>query len=108
LNAYAVFYRPAGYPDTWQKTETWYRAESIPGVKVLSDDGGTEAKVFHATVSGQSILYDRRGELLFAGGITAARGHEGDNLGLSVVETAVLDGKVACHHTDAFGCSLVD
>ncbi|HEY6421580.1 MAG TPA: hypothetical protein VIX59_21490 [Candidatus Binataceae bacterium] len=36
------------------------------------------------------MLYDRRGRLLFSGGITGARGHFGDNAGVSAI-VALID-----------------
>src|ERR1043165_1176426 len=83
LTAYVLFLKPAGFSEEWEKTDLWQSAASIPGVNVLSDDDGAEARLFHATTSGQTNLYDAEGRLLFSGGITGARGHSGDNAGRS-------------------------
>ena len=48
---------------------------------MLRDDDGAEARRFGAETSGQTLLYDEHGALLFSGGITGARGHAGDNAG---------------------------
>jgi hypothetical protein len=57
-------------------------------------------------VSGFTLLYDPAGRLRFAGGITSARGHEGDSFGQRRI-LAVLSGDPA-DRADApvFGCSL--
>ena len=44
--------------------------------------------------SGQVVVYDAKGALLFSGGITAARGHMGDNAGRDRI-TALLRGDTA-------------
>lgn len=54
-------------------------ARAIPGVRVVEDDG--EARAFAAATSGQVMLYDSAGALVFRGGLTASRGHEGESVG---------------------------
>jgi len=75
-------------------------------VTVDFDGGGAEAKRFGAETSGAVVLYDRAGRLVFHGGITAARGHEGDSFGQQRI-AALLTGARA-DRTDApvFGCAL--
>ena len=46
------------------------------------------------------------GSLVFSGGITAARGHEGDNHGRSAIEDHLLHGGARVAHTPVFGCDL--
>ena len=57
------------------------RARAIPGALVAVDLYAREARRFGASASGQLLLYDAAGLLLFEGGITTARGHEGGNAG---------------------------
>jgi hypothetical protein len=45
--------------------------------------------------------------LLFAGGITAARGHAGDNAGRSAIETLLAGGRPGYDRTPVFGCPIV-
>ena len=108
LKAYVLFLKPAGFADDWEKTDLWQSAISIPGVYAISDDGGTEARLFHAATSGQTILYDKDGHLLFSGGITASRGHSGDNVGRSTVVSLVNAGPIERADTAVFGCPLFD
>jgi hypothetical protein len=77
LTALVAFTRPGGTPDGWTRSDTWSDAESIPGVAVLEDPDGREAKRFGANTSGLVVLYDSAGSLRFSGGITPARGHVG-------------------------------
>jgi hypothetical protein len=109
LTAYVLFLKPAGTTSDWEKTDLWQSAESIPGVSAIVDDGGVEARRFHAATSGQTILYDSQGRFLFSGGITGSRGHSGDNAGRSTIVSLVNAGGVAERaETFVFGCPLFD
>ena len=79
VHATVAFVRPAGTPKDWTHSDTWDLAGSIPGVTVLADDDGREAARFGSRTSGHVVLYSTTGRLLFAGGITPARGHVGDS-----------------------------
>ena len=106
LQAYVLFYAPKGAADSWTKTDLWANAARIPGVVVQADADGEEARRFHATTSGQTILYDEKGQLRFSGGITAGRGHSGDNAGRTAIVALVLTGKSEQQQTHVYGCSL--
>jgi hypothetical protein len=108
LTAYVLFLKPAGFSDNWEKTDLWQSAASIPGVEPVVDYDGVEANRFHATTSGQTVLYDAEGRLLFSGGITMARGHAGDNAGRSAIVSLVNTGTAEQTETPVFGCPLFD
>lgn len=59
------------------------------GWNLVLDDDGVEAKTFGATTSGECMLFGPTGRLLFAGGITASRGHLGDNPGLELLSGTI-------------------
>jgi hypothetical protein len=103
---YVLFLKPAQFADGWEKTDLWRAASSLPGVTIVRDDDGREAAHFGAVTSGQTLLYDADGTLIFSGGITGARGHEGDNAGRASL-IALLDRKGPSQRaTSVFGCSL--
>ncbi|HLG17970.1 MAG TPA: RedB protein [Blastocatellia bacterium] len=108
VTAYVLFVRPAGLPDGWEKSDLWHSAAAIPGVNVLSDAGGVEARRFQATTSGDVVLYDSQGRLLFSGGITGSRGHSGDNVGRSSIVALLTQGTAERTQTFVFGCPLLD
>ena len=108
LNAYVLFLKPAGFSEDWERTDLWQSAASIPGVHVMTDEDGAEARMFNSSTSGQTILYDREGHLLFSGGITASRGHSGDNAGRSAIVSLVNAGAADRAETFVFGCPLFD
>jgi hypothetical protein len=106
VTAYVLFVKPADFPDGWEQTDLLASAEAIPGVTVVRDDEGVEAARFRAATSGQIMLYDAAGKLLFSGGLTSARGHEGDNAGRAAVVALLTAGGEAGGETPVFGCPL--
>lgn len=106
VTTYAFFYRPADAEAGWERTDLWDSAAAIPGVHVMSDERGAQARVFGAFVSGQALLYSATGSLLFSGGITGARGHEGDNPGRSAVTSMLTGERTGTIRTPVFGCYL--
>jgi hypothetical protein len=102
-----VFTIPDGVPAHWEEGDLWKSATRIPGLRVIRDQGGGEAHRFDVEGSGHVLLYAPSGKLLFSGGITASRGHEGDNLGRSAIVSFILDGHSPVSHTPVFGCSLL-
>ncbi len=82
------------------------QARTLRAVEVVSDDEGQMALAFGAQVSGQVLVYDPSGALVFAGGITSARGHEGDNDGLDTAVAIAQGRATAGRQTPVFGCLL--
>ena len=108
LTAYVLFLKPTGFSEEWEKSDLWQSAASIPGVTAVVDDEGAEANRFHAATSGQTLLYDAGGSLLFSGGITGSRGHSGDNAGQSAIVSLVNSGVAERTESFVFGCPLFD
>lgn len=108
LSATVLFVRPAGVDDGWESTDLLSSARAIPGVTVRVDEGGREAALFGAKTSGQTVVYDRAGRLVFSGGITPSRGHEGDNLGRTDIVQAVTAPQARTFTSIVFGCALGD
>jgi hypothetical protein len=104
--AVVLFVRPQSASDGWEKTDLWQSAARIPGVTVLSDSEGSEASRFGAQASGQTLLYSAAGDLQFDGGITASRGHAGDSVGQTAIQSFVTTGHSATNRASVFGCSL--
>jgi len=100
-----VVVQPPDAPAEWRGSELEARAAAIPGAMVVHDDG-REAALFEAEASGLVLAYDARGTQLFAGGITSARGHEGDSFGRRRL-LAALAGETPDRATSpVFGCAL--
>jgi len=90
-----------------QESLLWKDASAIPGLSVALDSEGLETREFRAFVSGETMLYDPTGRLVFSGGITSARGHVGDNLASDAVLLHIA-GRPAVDRAPVFGCSLFD
>jgi hypothetical protein len=104
--AYVVFLKPVGVGLDWEKTDLWRTAASLPGVSVIRDDAGLEATRFGVITSGQTMLYDESGALLFSGGITGARAHAGDNAGRASIVALLNQRTTDVSLTSVFGCAL--
>ena len=105
----AVFVIPPGCPPDWHQSNLWDTAKRIPGVHCLSDHDARICSQFHVTTSGHCLVYNPKLKLIFSGGITAGRGHEGDSLGQTMIAEKALkiaeDGLSECA---TFGCPLIN
>ena len=100
------FYKPMEESDDWVKTNLWYRTRRISSsvkMVILTED---EIEKFGVITSGQTLLYDGDGNLIFSGGITVARGHEGKSIGRETIENYLQTGNISVHETPVFGCLL--
>ena len=90
---------------SWEDAAMWRQARSYSWISVWPDPDRQQSSLFGAWTSGQVLLYDPSGRLRFSGGITAGRGHEGENPGMEML-TAALEGGPASS-APVYGCSLV-
>jgi hypothetical protein len=105
IKASILFDVPRG-ESGWEEGKLWQTATAIPGVEVATDPDGTWAKRFGAETSGYVVLFDSSGHLVFRGGITGARGHEGENAGQEAVVNLALARNGSSDSTAVFGCPL--
>ena len=107
---HVVFWHPEGLPANWHETALWQQACRVPRINVIDDVGCVLTRRFGVLTSGQTVLYDAAGRLRFAGGITMARGHAGDNPGsdhvLSMAGTGPITGDTGPMCCQVFGCPL--
>ncbi len=108
INCQVVFLKPDELGAGWEKTDLWQTANTIPGAKCLVDKNGAEAQNFSARTSGQTFLFDNKGKLVYSGGITGSRGHEGDNPGQLAIEDLAMSKKSKNSCSPVFGCPLFD
>lgn len=109
LDTHVFFYLPSGEASEWGKTDLWQSAQIIPGVRAAEDREGAVAGSFGTFTSGQTLLYNAEGRLMFQGGITAARGHSGDNSGRDALLALLQQPpprNVSPVAGRVFGCSL--
>jgi hypothetical protein len=106
LGLRVLFSRPEGVEGDGESSGLVERARHIPGAVVDVDVGGREAASFGAYTSGEAFLFGADGGLLFHGGITAARGHEGDNVGSRSIISLLTTGSTDLAQSAVFGCEL--
>ncbi|MBN9663274.1 MAG: hypothetical protein J0H49_34055 [Acidobacteria bacterium] len=105
VTAHILFLEIPGAAD--EDSATIRLARSLPGVVVHVGMPPETARIWGARTSGQVFLYSVDGRLLFSGGITFSRGHEGLNLGHSAIVAFLRTGKLSTNHAPVFGCSLL-
>jgi hypothetical protein len=81
-------------------------AATIEGLNVVMDPEGRFAARLGATTSGHTLLYGADGALLYSGGITAARAHEGDAVGQDAIVAALYGRTPASREAPVFGCGV--
>jgi hypothetical protein len=89
VRAPVIFVQPRGVDSAWVETALLERARRMPGVATLIDHEGRIAARLHVFTSGQALLYDPAGRLVYSGGLTGARGHVGRNRGMDAVLASV-------------------
>ena len=107
VEVYILIFVPERAGHGWRPTDGLRRLGTMPGVHLIDDPGGEEAARFGAQTSGLVALYAQDGRLLFRGGITAARGHEGDNEGRRAL-LGLIQGNSSSYprETPVFGCPI--
>jgi hypothetical protein len=103
---YVLFLQPQGFSNDWVESDLWKTAAAIPGVTLIRDEDGREARRFGSATSGQTLLYDGDGALRFSGGITGSRSHAGDNAGRRSLVALLSGGAPDRTATSVFGCPL--
>lgn len=106
VTAHVIFFTPEKGAQEWMQGGLWESARAIPGVRVAPDVAGVKAKLFGAETSGYVVLYDPSGQLLFHGGITASRGHAGDNAGESAILSLLAAHQSPTRLSPVFGCAI--
>lgn len=106
--AYVLFLKPSTTDENWAATDTWRAAARIPSTTVLLDVDGVQAARFGSTTSGHTLLYGYDGQLMFSGGLTFARGHEGESEGRAALVSLLRTGHSDRTMSAVFGCALQD
>jgi hypothetical protein len=106
ITPWIVFYKPSTADSDWEQTDLWRKAQAIPGAHVATDIDGQLAQRFGASTSGHTLVYDAGGHLAFSGGITSARGHEGDNAGRDAVIALLKAEPSETSENPVFGCPI--
>jgi hypothetical protein len=96
---------PVGDED-WSDSDLLRRVKRIPGISLYPDKDAEEAERFGARTSGQVALYGPDGALLFHGGVTAARGHEGEAAAHQILGRLLRGERSQASVAPVFGCPM--
>ncbi len=97
---------PRSAAGSWLDTDVVRQARGLSGVEVVPDPDGRLASRFGVLTSGQALLYGRDSKLLYAGGLTPGRGHEGQSPGRVAVADLLAGRAPAVRSAPVFGCAL--
>ncbi|WP_442511986.1 hypothetical protein SH528x_003740 [Novipirellula sp. SH528] len=106
---------PGKNDNQWAASPLCKRAKEVSDAELIVDIDGRESDRFGVKTSGTVLLFDEKGELHFAGGITVSRGHEGDSVGGQLLSERLAalsidsDGMIARDFAispPVFGCKL--
>jgi hypothetical protein len=106
LAAIVLFSKPESQESEIRASELWEKASGMHGVSVIFDYRGLETGRFGGYVSGQTMLYGPDRRLVFSGGVTSSRGHEGDSAGMDALMLAVRGTARVIATAPVFGCAL--
>jgi hypothetical protein len=106
VSAHALLLLPAHPPKEWGESTIQQNLAEVTDILTWQDREGSEARRFGVASSGHVLLYDAQGRLTFSGGITSARGHQGDNHGREAVIALILGKDVDRRGNPVFGCPI--
>jgi len=107
LTVSIVFYRPADEPPAWAEGHLRSMAAEMPGVHLIGDPGGLVSASMGARTSGHLMMFDPAGGLRYDGGLTIARGHEGDGPPMAAVHALLHGHGPPVFRSPVFGCVIV-
>jgi hypothetical protein len=108
VRVHVLVYQPSSSAGDaeWRDTGLCRRVKRIPRISLHPDADAAEAERFGARTSGQVVLYGPDGDLLFHGGVTSARGHEGESAAHQVLWSLLRGERSQQLTTPVFGCPL--
>lgn len=107
LETYAFAYCPQHESDSWIASALTSTLKDEIGATIVLDRAGETSAFCGAKTSGHLLAYDDQGALLFSGGITSSRGHEGECRPASDLLKVINRGASETRHWPVYGCSLV-
>ena len=100
-------FKPKDEPAAWLESSTISTLKKLKA-RIEVDDDGAIARDLGLNTSGQIQLYSSQGDLLYNGGITSGRGHEGDNVGAQTVIDLLQKGGSNRKSAPVFGCPIYE
>ncbi len=105
LQIVAVFASYDTLPGKVEESRLWKKAAAIPRLTAIVDGDGSLREGLGALTSGDCVLADPQGRVLYHGGITGSRGQNGPSPGGDAV-IAFTKGIAGIASAPVFGCAL--
>jgi hypothetical protein len=106
LDVQVVVANPSGAAADFAETPLVAQARAMPGATVTVDDGTREMVRFGVQTSGDVLLYAPDGRRLFSGGVTTARGHEGESPARQRILSLLAGAEPKLATAPVFGCEV--
>ena len=97
---------PSSKSKTWMDTDTVATASGLPNVDIITDQDSARAKSLGLSRSGESLVINDAGQVVFQSGITAGRSCKMRNPSSDAVSEFLLHGTCPAITTPMFGCPL--
>lgn len=107
-NFVAVAYCPGTKDDSWIESSLTAILRNVGQSQIVIDRDGRYCECFGVHTSGHAVVYDDAGKLIFSGGVTPGRGHEGHSQAASDLVDKIngLPGEVS--HWPVYGCLIIE
>ena len=106
LQVQVVVYIPDGEQESWADGSTVSAVRRIPNTTIMFDRGGRITRDHGVVASGHTTLVSPDSAVVFSGGVTASRGHEGASVGTRAIRNWVQAGDGAAS-APVFGCAIL-
>lgn len=101
-----LVHTPSSPPTEWDPAADAELRRTLPAGTAIDDRDGALAAKLGLRTSGHVLLFAADGRLRFTGGVTAGRGHQGDNLAGRTLAAMLADAGKPLATTAVFGCPL--
>lgn len=101
-----LVHTPSSPPTEWDTVADAELRRALPASAAIDDRDGAIATALGLRTSGHVLLFAADGRLRFTGGVTAGRGHQGDNLAGRTLAAMLADSGKPHATTAVFGCPL--
>ena len=101
-----LVHTPSSPPPAWDSGGDAELRRRLPAGAAIDDRDGALATALGLRTSGHVLLFAADGRLRFTGGVTAGRGHEGDNRAGRTLAAMLGDAGKPQASTAVFGCPL--
>lgn len=110
VKIYALVFTPSPNPDgeEWFNSPTMSDLKRVPLLEMIKDENGELAQSFGMSTSGDIRLYSSNRHLLFAGGITASRAHEGECAATDKLFSRIRGESSQYFEYPVFGCPITE